>query len=168
MKLLGTVREMRSRPLLVVPFLCALMGYASAQDLKKTIEAQQKAFTDAIITKNFEAVEYFLAPDYQETSIDGTITSRAKALEALQRKASGLEMKSFRSTILRVTPKGKDVLVLLDAETTLGMRSDGVKKSHSTIRSHQRVEETWTKAKGHWQIRHIRLLKLPNAAGLPT
>lgn len=163
-----TLEDMRMRSLLVMTSIFSLGVTASAQNVVKTIEAQQKAFADAVITNNFAAVENFLAPDYALIDMQGTNVSRAIYIQTLKQKAPKIAMKSFRSRIVKLTPRGKDFVVISDMDATFGMQSTGIRKSHSTLRTHQRVEETWTVHKGRWQMRRTRVIKLPSAMGIPS
>lgn len=135
--------------------IAVLPALASAEDARKAMEVQQKAFEKAILTKDVAWFEKTAAPDYHETSEKGIVTKRKEALAMMKMMLESGGTKKVEGKILKAWTKGKYTMCLSDVRMVMDMKQPGAKKA-DTYDSAMRMEETWSKVGGKWQLHHIK------------
>jgi len=148
---------MRLQVLMIIGALAVLSASAMA-DTRKEMEALQKGFEKAILSKDMKWFEDSAAPDFHEVGLDGKKTTRAASLKMMKDMFQMGETKSIKTKILKLETKGKQTIITTDCHSTMTMKMPGSPKA-SKMESWMTYQETWSKEKGKWQIHELKSLK---------
>ena|SRR5579862_115455 len=148
---------MRPKYLPLVSLFLTLAAIAPAEDLRKVAEAHEREFATALKTKNASWFERIAAPDYYETNGSGAKMTRKEAMAQMKQMFGMGRVSTMTTKIVKVTPAGNGMTVLVDAHIVMKGTPPGAAKA-STMDSRTRYEEAWSKDKGQWKIHHLKTI----------
>ncbi|HST21773.1 MAG TPA: nuclear transport factor 2 family protein [Blastocatellia bacterium] len=145
--------------LIIAALLIAFAGVAIAQSQDKKSEAEQevtalnRAWADAIVRGDMEALDRLFASDMTVTSGNGTIRNKAQEMDDL-RPSADIKTYFFNTEDVRVRVFGNGAMVTGHAKWKINLKG-------RDIDNERRYTLVFVKQDGRWQIVAQQLSRIP-------